>query len=469
MQNKSLKIAVCAICRNEVDYIEEWVSFYKVAGFDSIYIYDNVSDDGSSELLSSLDAAGQIVRVHWPRKEGVPPQRDAYGDFLHSFAQNYDYVLVCDLDGFLVVADSDIKSLIVEAETKHGDVGAIGFPWLLFGSGGAEDQEQGLVIERFTNCEAKVVRTVKTLYCSRNTYNMRTHICDLISGKYLDNRLEVAKFDMKMPIKLKSASSGKAVMHHYYTKSESEWMRRRSQPKADRAKIELKNIEEFERFKSLSSYECSAKDQADNVRRVIADMKDARSELESGCATAQVQLVAINNDWLFGIVTGLEFMSPLSVRLAGDEGQETIFYTKPISNRIHGFCVKTKWRKYHCGEFSISVIGSRNTQLFTRSDYPSVVSSIELMNKYMPSAEQHIFSTFLNSLTQRPTAKLMEVVKSSDFKINEEYSRFCRLLEQFLDDENQVNFIEGFNSLHDSTKSFIKDAKGALFIKALVG
>lgn len=52
MQNKSLKIAVCAICRNEVDYIEEWVSFYKVAGFDSIYIYDNVSDDGSSELLS---------------------------------------------------------------------------------------------------------------------------------------------------------------------------------------------------------------------------------------------------------------------------------------------------------------------------------------------------------------------------------------------------------------------------------
>lgn len=52
MQNKSLRIAVCAICHNEVDYIEEWVSFYKVAGFDSIYICDNASNDGSSDLLS---------------------------------------------------------------------------------------------------------------------------------------------------------------------------------------------------------------------------------------------------------------------------------------------------------------------------------------------------------------------------------------------------------------------------------
>ena len=417
MQHKSLKIAVCAICRNEVDYIEEWVSFYKVAGFDLICIYDNVSDDGSSELLSSLDAAGQIVRIHWPRKEGVPPQRDAYGDFLHSFAQNYDYVLVCDLDEFLVVADGDIKSLIVEAETKYGDVGAIGFPWLLLGSGGAEDQEQGLVIERFTNCEANVVRTVKTLYCSRNTYNMRTHICDLINGVYLDNRLEVAKFDLKMPIKLKLARSGKAVIHHYYTKSKSEWMRRRSQPKADRAKLELKNLEEFERFNSLSNYVCSAKEQAHNVRRVMAGLKDARSQLENGCATAKVQLVAINNDWLFGIVTDLDCMNPLSVRLAGEEGQETTFYTKPISSQIHGFCIKTKWRKYHRGEFSMSVIGSRNTQLFTRSDYPSIVSSIELMNEYMPSAEQHIFSTLLNSLAQRPTAKLMEAVKKSTSKL----------------------------------------------------
>ena len=52
MQNKSLRIAVCAICRNEVECIEEWVSFYQIAGFDSIYIYDNVSDDGCSDLLS---------------------------------------------------------------------------------------------------------------------------------------------------------------------------------------------------------------------------------------------------------------------------------------------------------------------------------------------------------------------------------------------------------------------------------
>ncbi|WP_027619422.1 glycosyltransferase family 2 protein [Pseudomonas sp. Pse1] len=468
MQNKSLKIAVCAICRNEVDYIEEWVSFYKVAGFDSIYIYDNVSDDGSSELLSSLDAAGQIKRVHWPRKEGVPPQRDAYGDFLHNFAQNYDYVLVCDLDEFLVVSDGNIKSLISEAEAKHGNVGAIGFPWLMFGSGGAEQQQEGLVIERFTNCESKVVRTVKTLYCSRNTYNMRTHVCDLINGVYLDNRLELARFDAKMPIKLKSTSAGKAVMHHYYTKSKSEWMRRRAQPKADRAKIELKNVTEFERFNSLDSNVFSAKEKAPEVRSVMASLKDARSQLESACASAEVQLVAVNNDWLFGIVTGLDCAAPLAVRLGGDEGQETFFYTKPISSKVHGFTVKSKWRKYYSAEFTMSVIGSRKTQVFRREDFPSIVSSIKLMNKYMPVAEQHLFSTFLNSLAERPSAELMAEIKEVEFNVNQDYFEFCLSLDKYLKDLNKSDFVESYSALNDSSKSFIMDAKGAVFIKNLL-
>lgn len=468
MQSKPLKIAVCAICRNEIDYIEEWVSFYKVAGFDSIYIYDNVSDDGSSELLASLDAAGQVTRIHWPRKEGVPPQRDAYGDFLHNFAQDYDYVLVCDLDEFLVVNEGDVKSLITAAEAKHGNVGAISFPWLMFGSGGAEKQEEGLVIERFTSCEAKVVRTVKTLYCSRNTYNMRTHVCDLINGVYLDNRLELAWWDSKMPIKLKTSTSGKAVMHHYYTKSKSEWMRRRAQPKADRAKIELKNVTEFERFSSLSHNVLSAKDKAPEVRAMMVELKKARSQREQACGGAKIKLAAMNNDWIFGVVNNLNSPEPLGIRLGGDDGQETFFYSKPISNEVHCFSVKTKWRNYYAAQFSLSIIGSAKTQLFTREDFPLTVTSIELMNQYMPSAEQHILSTFLNSLKERPSAALMAAILKVQFFANQDYSDFCLSLEAYLQDGNRALFIESFNALNDTSKTFITDAKGAVFIKKLL-
>lgn len=467
MQNKSLKIAVCAICRNEIDYIEEWVSFYKVAGFDSVYIYDNVSDDGSSELLSTLDAAGQVTRIHWPRKEGVPPQRDAYGDFLHRFAHKYDYVLVCDLDEFLVVSEGDVKSLIGAAEAKYGEVGAIGFPWLMFGSGGAEKKQEGLVIERFTQCEPKEVRTVKTLYCSRNTYNMRTHVCDLINGVYLDNRLELAKWDAKMPIKLKSTTSGKAVMHHYYTKSKFEWVRRRSQPKADRAKIELKNTAEFEKFHSLSHEVFSAKERAPKVRAMMAEMKGACYKLEKACTSAEVKLVAINNDWLFGVVKGVNSEDPLLIRFGGDAGQETLIYSKPVSNMVHGFCVKTKWRNYYSSEFTMSVIGSSSTQTFSGEDFPSVVTSLELMNQYMPRAEQHILSIFLNSLRERPSSVLMETILKVEFQANRDFYKLCLSLKKYLEDGSKSDFLESFSTLAETSKSFVMDAKGA-FVKTLL-
>jgi hypothetical protein len=58
-----MKTAVCAICKNELPYILEWIFHQKNVGFDTIYIYDNDSDDGTSELLIQLDKAGIIKRI----------------------------------------------------------------------------------------------------------------------------------------------------------------------------------------------------------------------------------------------------------------------------------------------------------------------------------------------------------------------------------------------------------------------
>ena len=38
-----MKIAVCAIMKDENQYIEEWSNHYKNLGFDHIFIYDNNS------------------------------------------------------------------------------------------------------------------------------------------------------------------------------------------------------------------------------------------------------------------------------------------------------------------------------------------------------------------------------------------------------------------------------------------
>jgi len=407
-RKKSLNIAVCAICRNEVDYIEEWVAFYQDAGFDSIYVYDNVSDDGSTELLAALDDAGIVKRVHWPRRDDIPPQRDAYGDFLNRFAFKHDYVLICDLDEFLVITDKSVKGFIREAEAKHGNVGAIAFPWLIFGAGESETQNAGLVIERFVQCENKPVRTVKTMYRSSNVYNMRTHICDLLGGVYLDNQMEVAKWDQRMPIKLQATRAAGAVMHHYYTKSRDEWVRRRRQPKADRAHIEVKDLLEFEKYKSLPGRSAIDTDKILRVKEKIAANAQVLEISRARVNDARIHLIAVNGDWIFAHITGLNAAEPVGVRLSGDNGHEEVFYTKPRSNSQHVLTIKTKWREFYSDFFRLSILGATSTAAFKYADFPTSESSFFDLMKYMPEADEHIFNVFLSALKDENFTYLVE-------------------------------------------------------------
>jgi hypothetical protein len=416
-----LKIAVCAICRNEVDYIEEWVSYYKTTGFDSVFIYDNVSNDGTSELLSALHDIGEITRIHWPRREGIPPQRDAYGHFIEQFSRDFDYVLICDIDEFLVVENGTIKDLLEEAKDLYGNVGAIAFPWLIFGSSGYEKSTDGLVIQRFIKCDKKPSTVVKTMFCPKNTYNMRTHICDLLSGVYLDNTLAVAEWNQSMPIKLKFSSLGRAVLHHYYTKSREEWTRRRSLPKADRANKELKNIAEFDKYHNQMHERISARMEVPNVTRYIKELRERLDALQSQTNGAAIEIVSVSKDWIFGVVYGLASSGDIRVRIVNSSSKETIVNTKPLTDNLHVFTVKTKWRDTFSESFNVSIVGNTSSQHFTKLDWPEVERSIELLIKYCPEAEEHIFSIFINTLEKEPNIKLVELMSNLKFT---KYSRY---------------------------------------------
>lgn len=423
-----MKIAVCAICRNEADYVEEWLSYYKVSGFDSVFIYDNVSDDGTSELLATLDSIGEITRVHWPRREGIPPQRDAYGHFIENFSADFDYVLICDLDEFLVVRDTTVKELIADAEHLYGHVGAIAFPWLLFGSSGYEEQTRNLVVERFKKCERRPSSVVKTMFSPKRTYNMRTHICDLISGVYLDNTLSVAEWNQSMPIKLASASFGRAVVHHYYTKSREEWTRRRSLPKADRAKQELKNVKEFDKYHCQLHEHSGAEMQVDAVQLYMQKVKGKLSKFRAVFDNSKIEFIAVNKDWIFGIVHGLNSDSSVKIRVTNCRLKETIVDTKPLGFGRHAFTIKTKWRDSFSEELSLSLVGTGFSQVFSKENWPGANESIELLVKYCPEAEEHIFSIFIDTLDRAPCLDLLKLLCGLTFAKYRVYKDFLNAL-----------------------------------------
>ncbi|WP_180988316.1 glycosyltransferase family 2 protein [Pseudomonas putida] len=461
-----VKVAVCAICRNERAYVEEWVSYYKSIGFDDVFIYDNVSDDGTSELLVALDAVGEIKRVYWPRKEGIPPQRDAYGHFINEYSHNFDYVLICDLDEFLVVDQGNVKTLIDQAEALHDQIGAIALPWLMFGSGGEEKERPGLVIERFKKCEGSVARSVKTLFATKNTYNMRTHICDLLNGVYLDNTLSVAQWDQKMPIKLKKPEMGHARIHHYYTKSKEEWLKRRAQPKADRAKIELKNVQEYEKYSGFSITNDQASMRSAEVKANIESLRKKVSSIQVVCNEADIEVISINGDWIFGAIKNLKSDRPQTVRVVG-EMSEAYVRSVRISDNLHIFTYKNKWRNTYGKSFQLSLVGASRSKFITPADYPAPMVSLKWLAKFMASAEDHIFAYALLALSDSTIHEVAEVCRRLKFTKNKKFTNFFIALSSYALTKDLDSLLVEVAKEDEDFRKMIFDSKKSPYLSKL--
>ncbi|EKE44824.1 hypothetical protein OCGS_1057 [Oceaniovalibus guishaninsula JLT2003] len=369
------RLAICAICRNEKPYLLEWLAFYRLAGFADIYIYDNVSDDGTSEMLAALDALGHIRRIFFPRREKIPPQRDAYNHFLENHAYRHDYVLVVDLDEFLFVHDTaGIQGLIARAEAKHGEVAAIAFPWQMFGSDGAERMEPGLVIERFRKTAPQPDTTVKTLFNPAHTYNFRTHISNALDGVYLTSALKPYKFDPKMPIRMLTPDAGEAVIHHYYTKSREEWGRKIRMARVNRAQDQKRRESKFEETAHFDLVNDAALPFIAPVKAGIAQLGADLRAFEDRVTPDVIRIVGVDPTRLFGTLTyhGPAPRLPM-VRIVADDAAEYLVAAQPTQRAgVHVFTLRRKW-KPKMRMVTLSVVGAATSVRVDLDSQPPLV------------------------------------------------------------------------------------------------
>lgn len=404
-QPDDLRIAVCAIARNERDYLLEWVAYHRLAGFDGIHVYDNVSDDGTSELLAALDAAGVVHRTHWPRREGIPPQRHAYQHFLENHAGEYDWVLICDLDEFVVPRTGTVKDFIRRGTEHDPSITAYALPWLVFGSGGQEEKTPGLVIERFTNCAERPGPSVKTLFRSDAVLAMRTHIADLMWGRYADNRFQSPRWSDRMPIDLVEAEDGEVLVHHYFTKSRAEWVERRKLPKADRATVSHRHLTMFERYEQLPREERRAAAMADEVRAEVERLERVVDQLP-GRRMKPVVLTA-SRDGVIGTVDGLEPGQDCAVRVVINDVVERVVGCDRVIDGRPAFFVVGKWNEVPTKSVRASVVGSQRAVKAVSDGRRDPREVLETVQKALPGAEEKIFNLGLElARTEEGTRQL---------------------------------------------------------------
>ena len=160
-----MKIAICAIIKNENLYLREWVEYHKRLGFDKIILYDNNPVDGEvpHQVIGDYVMDG-YVDVHNIR--GVPwsyrgvegeqqrVQERSYTRCIKTYRNEYKWIAFIDVDEFICFGKDESRN-IHDIFEKYG-YDSKGFEnvlmsWYVIGSDGETSYENYPVRMRFHN------------------------------------------------------------------------------------------------------------------------------------------------------------------------------------------------------------------------------------------------------------------------------------------------------------------------------
>lgn len=142
-----MRFAVVCSVRNEGPFLVEWVAWYRRLGFTDIVVVTNDCTDHSPALLDALSPAGVThLRHDVPDGTNICARKLEAAKALPQVS-GADWVLVCDVDEFLVIhrGAGRVTDLIPQ------DAGFLGMAinWRVFGTSGRIAWEDGLVHRQF--------------------------------------------------------------------------------------------------------------------------------------------------------------------------------------------------------------------------------------------------------------------------------------------------------------------------------
>jgi Glycosyl transferase family 2 len=141
---------VCSV-RNEGPFLVEWITWYRLLGFTDIVIVTNDCTDHSPALLDALGVYRWCTHIIRDIPDG---KRICATKLEHAHAteqvQKADWVLVCDVDEFLVIhrGMGRISDLI---ESPSEPFLGMSINWRVFGTSGHAKWQDGLVHRQFTH------------------------------------------------------------------------------------------------------------------------------------------------------------------------------------------------------------------------------------------------------------------------------------------------------------------------------
>ena len=142
IEPKKNKFYVCAIVKDEHEYVREWALHNKSLGFDKIILYDNNSAKSYDVELGDLIREGLIEVRTWA-ETGRSRQIRAYNDFVQSGNwSETDYGAFIDPDEFIFF---DGAKTVSEFMMLYADYSGVGLSWRTYNANGRIESPNGKI------------------------------------------------------------------------------------------------------------------------------------------------------------------------------------------------------------------------------------------------------------------------------------------------------------------------------------
>lgn len=145
---RQFKLALCGIFKNEADLLAEWLEHWVLMGVEHFVLYDNGSDDGSTELLAPYIADGLVTLIKWqvPYAGAGKWQISAYEHASMMLRNRTEWMGFIDSDEFLRLPEhtSTMPAFLSRFEAPLSDgreIGALALNWKLMDNDGCKNLE----------------------------------------------------------------------------------------------------------------------------------------------------------------------------------------------------------------------------------------------------------------------------------------------------------------------------------------
>jgi len=225
------ELCIMAIFKNEEEYMEEWLIHHIKEGFDHFYLYNN---DPNIEKYNYLTKYKEYITIiPWINKENIGSnsiQRQAYKHCIDTYGNDYQYILMLDLDEFIEnTNNSTTKNFIKTLDKKTTK--ALKVQRFNYNSNGHIKKPEGGVMENYTKKE-KICSSYKTMgnidYIEKgvNFYGVHDYVYKNKNGKIYNSYLNYEKDGFPNRCEKENINEIPLVINHYYLKSYEEYLER---------------------------------------------------------------------------------------------------------------------------------------------------------------------------------------------------------------------------------------------------